>query len=870
VDEAFFGEWLKRQRSSRGLTQKQLAQQIGCAAITLRKIESGERHPSVQIAKRIAEIFQISSKEEKDFLRFSRGDWQSMPDADYTVTPWRASYVQAEKQKETITPRNNLPMQLTSFIGRKKEQDEIQNLLVKNRLVTLAGIGGIGKTRLSLQTAHELLNTFPDGVWFIEFSLLSDPALVTQTVAKTLGLIEQADRSPEMALNDFLQWKSSLLILDNCEHLIQVCAGLAEALLQHCSDLHILATSREALGIYGEAIYLVPPLSTPNPSHLIPDTLLDYEAARLFMERGELAQPHFAITNENVRAVAQICHQLDGIPLAIELAAARLKMLSAEQISSRLDDRFRLLTSGSRTALPRQQTLRAVIDWSYDLLSQSERVLLHRLAVFSGGCTLEAAEQVCAGVGQNVISSDDMLDLLAHLVEKSLLAVEEHPGHLRYRILETVRQYAREKLKEAGEEEQFSKQHLYYFLKLAEDEEPNLYGGRQLEWIIRLEEEHSNYQIALAWSLENDVEAGQRLALVLWWSWVIRGYVSEGYSWILKALTAHPDMPDPARAKLLSAAAYMAGYIDLKSRKAFIKQSVALFRKLNDEIGLAVPLICMGYDAYFRFDYDQACVYFEDGRKFFEKGGNKWGIRIALGTLGMVNEAQGEFEKAKTLYENSLTLSREIGDFDGITWGLLLLGTLAVNQGEYSKAMGLLSEGLSYAKMAKNKPNIGSILTQIGIAASQTSNIEQARSVFEESLSMYREMGNPIGTLKSMRLLGYIARLDGDYTQARSLFVDSLKLAFQLKDKNNIGLCLIYIGELTLAQRHPEEFVHLLGMAESILPNNWRQGMPPYFRSDIQMAVDSARATLGEQSFIAAWAEGRAMTMEQAINYALE
>jgi len=854
-----FGDLLKYLRRREELTQLKLAIQVGYSDTQISRLEQNQRVPD---AATLTALFVPALHIERE------ADWVAR--LLELAKQARQEDLPESRLAEKPISKNNLPASLTTFIGREKEIDEVTNLIAKNRLVTLVGIGGIGKTRLSLQIARELLNTFPDGVWFIEFSSLTDPALVTQTIAKTLGLIERADRSPEMVLNDFLQWKSSLLILDNCEHLTQVCAGLAEVLLQHCPDLHVLATSREVLGISGEAIYLVPPLSTPNPSHVVPNTLPHYEAARLFMERGVLAQPHFAITNENAFAVAQICHQLDGIPLAIELAAARLRMLSAEQISSRLDDRFRLLTSGSRTALPRQQTLRALIDWSYDLLSQRERVLLRRLAVFSGGCTLEAAEQVCADVGQNAISSNDVLDLLTHLVEKSLLAVEEHSRHLRYHILETVRQYAREKLMEAGEEEQFCKRHLYYFLRLAMDEEPNLYGGRQVEWIERLEEEHGNYQMALAWSLEHDMEAGQGLVLALWWSWVICGYVSEGHSWIQKALTARPDMPDTTRAKLLSAAGYMAGYIDPTGTKAFNEQSIALFRQLNDDIGLAIPLITMGYYAYFRFDYDQALASFEEGRKLFEKAGNKWGIRIALGTLGMVNEAQGNFEKAETLYQNSLTLSRETGDFDGITWALLLLGSLAANRGEYSKAMGLLSEGLSYAKMAKNKINIGSILTQIGIAASQISNIEQARSVFEESLSIYREIGNPSGIFQSISLLGYIACLDGDYAKARSLFIDSLKLALQLKYENNIALCLISIGELALAQGHPEEFVRLFGMAESILPNNWRQDMPSYFRNDTLLAVDSARATLGEEAFTAAYEEGKEMTLDEAVALALE
>ena len=760
-----------------------------------------------------------------------------------------------------------VPIPLTSFIGREKELKEVAGLFSKSRLITLTGSGGVGKTRLAIQVVAEVLDLFPDGVWFLDLAPLSDPALVPNTLANLLGLRESGELPVTELLINYFRTRTVLIIFDNCEHLIDASAQLINSLLTSCEYIAILATSRETLRVAGELPYRVPSLKIPKPNTEFNFLeISSLEAVKLFVERASVTSPGFVLSEQNAVPIAQICQRLDGIPLAIELAVARSNVLPLEQILKRLDDRFRLLAHGLRSALPRHQTLRATIEWSYELLSKKERILLRRLAVFSGGWKLEAAEAVCSGSG---IELSDILNLLTELVNKSLVLVETAEHETRYRSLETIRQYGLEQLSGSDEEGSIRTRHVDYFLKLAVDEEPNLYGGRQVEWIERLEEEHSNYQTALAWSLEHDMEAGQGLVIALWWSWVHRGYVSEGYSWIQKALTARPDMPDTTRAKLLSAAGYMAGYIDQESEKAFNEQSVALFRQLNDDNGLALPLISMGYYAYYHFDYDQARAYFEDGRKLFEKAGNKWGIRIALGTLGMANEAQGNFEKAETLYENSLTLSRETSDFNGITWALLLLGTLAVNRGEYSKAMGLLSEGLSYANMAKNKPSIGSILAQIGIAASQISNMEQARSVLEESLSLYREMGNPIGILKSIRHLGYIARLDRDYAKARSLFIDSLKLALQLQDKSNIALCLIFIGELALAQGRPEEFVRLFGMAESILPNNWRQGMPSYFRNDILLAVDSARAILGEAAFAAAWEGGKKMTLDEAVAFAL-
>ena len=851
-EEISFGEWVHQRRRLLDLTQQELADQVGCARITLRRIESGALKPSKELALILLDKLGASQTEHEAWLRFARG---------LSGFPEQPSDSLASK------PRTNLPTALTSFVGREKECNEVTKLLKSHRLVTLTGTGGIGKTRLSIQTASTLLNQFPDGTWLVELAPLSDPALVPQATINTLGLIEQSGRSFQTILTNFLRAKNLLLVLDNCEHLIRACAVMADTLLQSCPDLHIFATSREALGVPGEHVYLVPSLNTPDSLHPIVDTLSQCEAVHLFMERASLAQPHFTITNENASAVAQICHRLDGIPLAIELAAARLRMLSAEQISIRLDDRFRLLTGGARTVLPRHQTLRALIDWSYDLLSERERILLRRLAVFAGGCTLEAAEQVCAGAGENAISAYDVLDLLTHLVDKSLLAVEEHAGHLRYRILETVRQYAGEKLIESGEGEQIRKRHLDYFLKLALDREKDIYGGRQLEWIECLEEEHSNFQTALGWAFENDVEAGRVLVVALWWSWAIRGYMGEGYEWIQKALTARPDTSDTIRAKLLSAAGWMAQ--DTKSAATFTEQSVALFRQFNDDIGLAFPLSSMGIDAYAGGDFDKAIALTEESCKLFEKAGNKVGLRHALSILGYTHEAQGNLEKAETLYEQSLALSHEIGDFDGRGWSLNLLGRLALNRGEYLKAMELLSEGLSYSKMAKSKPNIARILTPMGIAASHMGNFDQAINFLEEALSLSRSLGDLRDILYSTRRLGTIVRIAGDYVRARTLFLESLELARQIGDDEELGLCLINLGSLMLARGFPEGFVRLWGATEKMLESFWPHAYS-YFRIDIEQAVATVRAALGEETFAALFEEGKKMRLDEAVAYALE
>ncbi len=421
--------------------------------------------------------------------------------------------------------RHNLPMQLTSFIGREREINELKKLIAKTRLLTLTGVGGTGKTRLALQVSADVVEDFEDGVWLVELAPLSDSALVPQAVASMLGLQEPMGRAVLDILKDYLLRKNLLLVLDNCEHLIEACAQLADALLHVAPHLNILATSREALGIAGESTYHVRSLSLPDTPQPSPDILSQYDAVSLFIDRAVAVQPNFQVTNENAPSVAQVCTRLDGIPLAIELATARVKGLNVEQIAVRLNDRFRLLTSGSRTVLPRQRTLQATIDWSYKLLSEEERVLIRRLSVFAGGWTLEAAERVCAN---EELGSDQILDLLLRLVDKSLVVADMDANEPRYQMLETIRQYAQEKLDEAGESSLARDRHLIYFRRLAEQAKPQLISSQQLVWLDRLEIELDNIRAALSWAQEGGaVEVGLHLATDLEMFWLYRVYFRE-------------------------------------------------------------------------------------------------------------------------------------------------------------------------------------------------------------------------------------------------------------------------------------------------------------------------------------------------------
>ncbi|MBI5567823.1 MAG: AAA family ATPase, partial [Chloroflexi bacterium] len=489
---------------------------------------------------------------------------------------------------------NNLPRQLTTFIGREREITEVKHLLhtTTSRLVTLTGSGGCGKTRLALQVGQELLADYPQGVWLIELAPIADPALVPQTAVTALGLREESGRSLVTTLIDYLRGRKTLLLLDNCEHLVTASAQLVETLLHACPDLTILASSREQLGIAGEAAFRVPSLAIPDLHQLPPiETLTQYEAVQLFVDRAQLALPEFAITAENAGAIAQICHRLDGIPLAIELAAARVNVVSADQIAARLGNAFRLLTGGRRTALPRQQTLRALMDWSYNLLTDAERALLRRLGVFAGGWTLEAAEAIGADEdATGLIQPDDVLDLITQLVNKSLVIAEgtEH-GHVRYRLLETIRQYAREKMSDFCDVDCVWDRHLDYFVRLAERAEPELRGPQQAQWLNRLKDDVDNLHAALDWSVDGEVEGGLRLATAIY-EFVSRyGPINALADKLLQLLQLPAAQPHTMlRARALDTAANLVSWrAEMAQARALAEAALDIYRELGDVRGEA-------------------------------------------------------------------------------------------------------------------------------------------------------------------------------------------------------------------------------------------------------------------------------------------
>jgi predicted ATPase len=606
---------------------------------------------------------------------------------------------------------NNLPVQLTSFIGRECELAELKHLLLSNRLLTLTGPGGTGKTRLALHLAADVLESFAQGAWLVELAPLADPTLVIQRVAAPLGVREQHARTLLDALMDYLRTKTLLLILDNCEHLIETCAKLADTLLRGAPGLKILASSRESLGIAGETAFRVPPLALPDPRQLSDlDALAQNDCVRLLIERASAAYPGFRLTSKNAAAIAQICLRLDGIPLAIELAAARTKVFPPEQIAARLDDRFRLLTGGSRTALERHQTLFALIDWSHNLLSEAERLLLRRLTVFAGGWSLEAAQAVCGdGLG------DEVLDLLAHLVDKSLVAVEVEAEEGRYRLLETIRQYARDKLLVSGEAESVRNRHLEFFVSFAEEAEPKLRSPEQLEWLDRVETEHDNLRVALAWSLESgEVTAGLRLAGALWLFWDIHSHQSEGLA-RLEGLLARTSNRTLARGRALFGAGlfkYRQG--DYESARTLLQESLSICRELGDKHGSALSLDRLFSVAYSQGDHGEALLFADESLALYQELGDQWGIAHILNGKGEMARLQGDYDAAGGFYEESLALFRALGDQFNICILLHNLAYVVQYHGDYQRAAMLFKESLIASQGLGEKVN--SALAVAGLA----------------------------------------------------------------------------------------------------------------------------------------------------------
>jgi predicted ATPase/class 3 adenylate cyclase len=750
---------------------------------------------------------------------------------------------------------SNLPAHLNALIGREREVAAVVDLLrrVDTRLVTLTGPGGMGKTRLGVQVAADMHAEFTDGVVFVGLASISDPNLVALTIFQVLNMRESGE-PPLESLKAYLHRKRMLLLLDNFEQVADAAPVVAE-LLAAAPDMKILVTSRMPLRLSGEHEFAVPPLALP-PRHPHPPATYpaseeaehignsrcyiggarawepgdevapsQYEAVRLFIERAQAAKADFALTNANASVVAKICHRLDGLPLAIELAAARVKLFSPQALLARLDHRLQVLTGGARDLPARQQTIRATIDWSFNLLSVAEQQLFARLGVFVGGCTLETAEVICDA------DSDlpwDVVDGLAALLDKNLLHQVEGPdGELRFAMLETIHEYALERLVASGEETALRERHATYYLSMAETAEREQHGSTQQTWLARLEIEHDNLRATLDWfRAQADDERLARLCAALAWFWWLYAHFGEGRRWADLVIARRAHLPAPMLAKALFECAWLYSRIDVQI--ALLDESLALYRTLDDRQGMAMALNRLGGTLYFHGDDLAARAPLEEGLALSRMIGYKWDIAQALTGLGQIALTQGDYALAIAQLEESLVLNREVGDRDEIGGTLYALGEAARLQGDFNRAAMFFAEALAREQELGDRRGIAAQLGNLGAVALAQGDIARATSLFEESLSIYRDIGWQQG----------------------------------------IGWALHYFAEVACTLGQPERAARLLG-AEKVLREALSYQIWPTRRADYECALAAARAALGEEVFMAAWAAGQAMTIEEVIAEAL-
>lgn len=801
---------------------------------------------------------------------------------------------------------NNLPTQLTSFVGREKELADVEKLLPDAHMLTLIGPGGTGKTRLSIQAASEMLDQYPDGVWLVELAPILDPLLVPRTTAIAIGLRDEPQRPVIDMLCDYLHEKKMLIILDNCEHLVDACARMADRILHVAPKTRILASSREALGIGGEVTYRVPSLGTPDISHLPPlESLSQYEAVKLFIDRATSAVPAFTVTNDNAPFLAQICHRLDGIPLAIELAAAKIRVLSIEQIAKRLNDRFKLLTGGSRTALERHQTLSATIDWSYNLLPPAEQVLFRKLSVFVDGWTLEAAEFVCSDA---YLKSDDVLDLLEHLINKSIVFLED----TRYRMLETLRQYANEKLVGLGESDKLRDQHLEYFLNLAEIAEPHLIRPEQIEWLPLLDADYENLRLALEWSLRKESAVpSQNLCRALWWFWKIRCYWLEGLNWVKKAL-AKPAQNEGMYEKAARARAYYT-CADLEwqlgnfeQRLSLAQEGLALASEVSDKRDIAVARYYVGVALTLgEEDNDQAFSLIQQSFAEFQALNETFWQAYSFPFLSefLVGQAKlklrervvrnlelarnvgerliladalsyyaawlfriNQMAEARACAEDSDRLYRQIGS-ENTSINSLLFADIAWLEGDHQKARSLYMEMQARFNLLGEKPWRSNCISGLGRLAMEEGDLHQARTYLEQALTLWREVGLKIQIAHHLTELSTLSYLEGNLEEFKQNFRESVSLRNYISESYKPYILVTILGSLYFQK--PECSAQLMGVTVQFERKN-DLPLTPREKRYWDRAETHARKTLGDATFEASYAEGQKLSLDEALDLALK
>ena len=775
----------------------------------------------------------------------------------------------------------NLPIPISSFVGRNRELAKVKRLLSEARLLTLTGAGGSGKTRLATHAATDLIDSFKDGVWWVELAPLSDAKLVTSAVAKALGINTQSDQPLTKTLAHFLVQKQILLVLDNCEHLIEACAGLTEYLLLSCTGLKILTTSREAMGLTGETVWQVPTLSLPDvQSMALVDLLMQYEGINLFVERASAVRHDFALDEKNASTVAQVCQRLDGIPLAIELAAARIKTISLEQISERLDDRFQLLTATNRTAQSRHQTLRAAIDWSFELLSEAESKLFCRLSIFSGGWTLDAAEIVCSGEG---IEEKDILRLLARLVDKSLVTFST--DRLRYGMLETIRQYASEKLIQAGLQDWVSQQHFDYYLKLSNKGDKKIRGPEQLDWLSWFEAESANLNSAMERALDSPdtIEKGCELFCSQCWYWYSVGDLIQIQRWLEDTFYQSASLGRTAtRAKVLfNAGALSAMRVKwLKPAEAYaaLEESLEIWRELGSTYALetAQSLLFLGYTRKRHFNDEMGINSVRESVVIFKKLEDHWWQAWALNLFEVLVWDSMDYQALRNVFEEEASLWKEIGDRFGEALVLMDMGKLELDNGKYFESEVYFKSSLAIFMEFKAKGYLLTLLRYMGNAAQGLKNYSKAQKYYEESVQFAHMIGKAVSISYGYHFLGCATLHLGDAQGAEKYFYQALKLDRENNNKETLVFCLTNFAFLATLRKNLITAVRLFGAfyanIEALQSKEEldQDLIEPIDQLEIDYYLALCQAQLDKAEFDRTWNEGSSLSLDDAISEILK
>lgn len=870
-----FGVLLHRYRERAGLSHTELAERAGVSWQAISALEREKRrYPYPTTVRRLADALGLAEDERAELLSTVpfRGQSIPPPDVDVPDSPRAATPREAPAWPTFPAP----PTPLTPLLGREEDVVQATQLLQQGaRLLTLTGPGGVGKTRLALQVATEMREQFADGMAFVSLAPLADAGLVLSTVAQVLGVREGGGQPVKEALRRALSDRRLLLVLDNCEHVL---AGFSEvaALLEDCPKLALLATSRGSLRLWGEQEYPVSPLALPPFDRaLTKEEAAQFPAVRLFVDRARAASPRFTLTAENASSVTAICRRLDGLPLAIELAAPRVKLLPPGALLERLHHTLPLLTGGGRDLPDRQQTLLSTIAWSSGLLDEKERMVFRRLAVFRGGCTLEAAEVICTSTDGEAV---DVLEVMGSLVDKSLLQAQtgdEDQDEARFAMLETIREYAIEQLEASGEGARLARLHAEYFRSLAEEAEPYLRGADQVMWFNRLETELDNVRAALTWSRDQgEIELGLRIASAYCRFYQAHGRLTEGREWLEGLLQLQEPNGSSEAALVRAGALVQASRLartqgDTARAAALAEEGLQLAWRLGQERIAAGALITLGHAALVRGDGRRAEGCYQEALALAQEAGDTWSIAEALHHLGNHALVQGEYGRAIDLHGRSLVLWRECGDglYLGVT--LIKLGDLASYfSGDPGKAARLYEESLSIHRGLEDKRGMAYALASLATLAQEHGDSERAQGLAEESLRLLNGLGERHITGWVTAVLAGAILKQGDTERALTLLRRSLVLAQSVGDRQIIPYMLDDLGRVARAQARPERAARLCGAAAA-LRDAVATTVTPQQQSEYNRFLAELRQTLGEDAFASAWARGQAMPLEEAIAHAL-